>query len=241
MVFFIKNNIFNLMNNDIIIFHHSYLVNNWLDILSEQLEILKESELYKNSKHLHFCCFSELEQNIFDFIKIIKEFDSDNKCTIIIQPYNDNERLTLTYMQTICKNLSDEKVLYFHTKGVTSHLRYGENGDKNIRSWRKIMEYYLIENWRNCHLLVDDHDVVGVFYGSWYLTTGQVVNYFSGNFWWSKVSHINKTPDMKGRDSWLGCESLITSIPHIWFNFRFAPPNLSMYDIYFDPDEYRSN
>lgn len=229
------------MKKDIIIFHHSYLVNNWLEIITEQLDLLKKSNLYENAEQIHFCCFSEIKENIIQFIKIIQEFDSDKKSTIIIQPYNDNEKLTLTYMQTICKSLSNEKVLYFHTKGVTSYLRYGEFGNKNIKSWRNIMEYYLIENWIKCYKLLSDHDVVGAFYGNWHQLTGQIINYYSGNFWWSTVSHINKTPNMRERDNWLGCESLITSIPHIWYNFKVAPPNSSMYEIYFDPNEYRLN
>lgn len=226
------------MNKDIIIFHHSYLVNNWLEIITEQLDLLKKSNLYENAEQIHFCCYSEIKENIIQFFSLIKEFDDQKKCTIVIEPYNDNERLTLTYMQSFCKNSSEKKVLYFHTKGVTSYLNYGEENFKNIRSWRKIMEYYVIENWQKCAELTINHDVIGIFYGKNYVHNG-LLPFFSGNFWWSKVSHINKTPDMRDRDNWLGCESLITSIPHIWYNFRSPEPNKDMYSQYFDPSAYR--
>lgn len=228
------------MEVGIIIFHHSYLINNWKEIIIEQLSILKSSELYDNSEQIHFCCYSEIKENIIEFFDLINDFDTLKKCTIVIEPYNDNERLTLLYMQSLCKNMEEKYVLYFHTKGVTSSFRYGESGEKNIKSWRNIMEYYLIERWKICIEKIENHDVVSLFYGDWHHSvTGEIMNYFSGNFWWSKVTHINRTPDMRQRDNWLGCETLITSIPHIWFNFKFIPPNLSMYDIYFDPIEYR--
>jgi hypothetical protein len=228
------------MDNNIIIFHHSYLVNNWKEIVVEQLELLKISELYENSEQLHFCCYSEINENIVEFFNLIREFDSKNKCTIVIEPYNDSEKLTLIYIQSFCKNSPEKNVLYFHTKGVTSYIRYGENCVKNILSWRKAMEYFLIENWRKCIPLLNNNDVVGVFYGNWeHNITKEIKQYFSGNFWWSKVSHINNTPDMRTRDNWLDCETLITSIPHVWYNFYSAQHGISLYDQYFDPDTYR--
>ena len=230
------------MDKNILIFHHSYLVNNWSEIIDDQLQLLKKSELYQHAEQIHFCCYSEINENIIDFLNIVKEFDTDNKCTVVIEPYNDSEKLTLLYVQSICKNSTEKNVLYFHTKGVTSYLRYGEECIKNIYSWRKAMEYFLLEKWKECTPLLNIHDVVSVFYGNWeHNITKDVRQYFSGNFWWSKVSHINKTPDMRNRDNWLDCESLITSIPHVWFCFYFAKNGISMYDQYFDPNEYRTD
>lgn len=226
------------MEKDIIIFHHSYLVNNWEDILLDQLNLLKKTELYNNAEQIYFGCYSDSIDNICEFYKTINEFDEEKKCNIIIHPKNENEKSTLIYMQSVCKNLSEKKVLYFHLKGVTSMNKNNENISKNINSWRKVMEYYVIENWKKCYELLDTNDVVGSLYGV-HQIIGGFMNYYSGNFWWSNAAHINKTPDMRFRDSWLECESLITSIPHKWFNFKNPPPNIDLYNYYFDPNEYR--
>ena len=235
---FLFNLYFYFMSQNIVIFHHSYLANNWKEILLDQLDLLKSTELYQNAESIHFGCFSDSIDNINDFCKIINQFDELRICNIIIHPKNESEKSTLIYMQNICKNLSEKKVLYFHLKGVTSTIRYGENLAKNIYSWRKLMEFYILENWRICVKLLDENDTVGSLYGNHAIVGGSMI-FYSGNFWWSKVSHINKTPDMRDRDTWLGCESLITSIPHKWFNFYIPPSNIDIYHYYFDPVQYR--
>jgi hypothetical protein len=226
------------MEKDIIIFHHSYLANNWKEILLDQLNLLKETELYQNTEEIHFGCFSDIFENIVEFCKIINEFDNEKISRIIIHPNNECEKSTLIHMQNVCKNLDQKKILYFHLKGVTSSVRYGESSVKNIYSWRKLMEFYVIENWRRCTELLNNNDTVGSLYGT-HQIIGGTMNYYSGNFWWSNSEHINKTPSMKFRDSWLGCESLITSIPHKWFNFKNTPPHIDLYNYYFHPNEYR--
>jgi hypothetical protein len=48
------------------------------------------------------------------------------------------------------------KALYFHTKGVSDAL------DARKQKWRRYMAHYVIDGWRECVGLLDEHDVVGV-------------------------------------------------------------------------------
>jgi hypothetical protein len=44
------------------------------------------------------------------------------------------------------------------------------------------MEYFLIDNWKDCVKKLDEYDTVGV---------NNVNNWWWGNFWWSNSKHIN--------------------------------------------------
>ena len=82
--------------------------------------------------------------------------------------------------------------MYMHTKGL-SHF-YGSVKKytmyiTNVNTWRKFMEYVCIDQWRECVKDLADNDAVGMNLFK------QPFVHYSGNFWWSKGSHIVKLPD----------------------------------------------
>jgi hypothetical protein len=86
---------------------------------------------------------------------------------------------TLELMKKICLE-DDCKVCYVHTRGVT-HPTCPCAVDH-----RHYMSYFNLERWETCVEKLDVHDAVGVDYSDW------PFRHFSGNFWWSKSSWINK-------------------------------------------------
>lgn len=227
---------------EILVFCHNFIAHNWFPIVSEQLELLHKSELYQNTSKIYYCYYAEEETEAFKFFSLVKKFDKDNKITIVNHSINDCERQTLWFMQEICRNYSDAYLLYYHTKGVSTKARNEDVVQKNVESWRKIMEYFNIEKWENnIEKLQESIDVCGIFYG-WWTSASYSGEYFAGNFWWTKSSYFNRLPSMKDRDNRMGCETLVTSIPHVWHNFyQHNIPCSSLYDVYYDPSNYRDN
>jgi hypothetical protein len=87
---------------------------------------------------------------------------------------------TLNLIRDVCKN-NDVNVCYYHLRGVTSPL-----DNLCVVDQRHYMTYFNIEKYKDCiSILNSGADVVGVDYSTW------PTFHFSGNFWWSKSSHIN--------------------------------------------------
>jgi hypothetical protein len=225
-------------NKKILVFSHNYIDHNWFGIVSEQLELLIKSELYSEATNIFYCCYANNEFDFYKFYNLVRKYDQQQKINIINHALNDQEKQTLIFMQQVCKNYPDAHLLYYHTKGVTTKYRNNDVQERNVTSWRKMMEYFNIENWRKCiEKLNDGNDVCGVLYGYW-ISSHHQGNYYAGNFWWTNSGYFNKLPDMEHRDNRMGCESLITSIPHRWHSF-YSSSEISLYEKYFDPEEYR--
>jgi hypothetical protein len=101
-----------------------------------------------------------------------------------------------------CKE-EDFNVLYLHTKGVT------KPGYQQIIDWTNLLSYFNINKWQDRLKDLEDNDCSGVnFFGNpddinhhpstW--GYGKAPLHYSGNFWWSKSSHIKNLPNMS---NWL--------------------------------------
>jgi hypothetical protein len=116
-----------------------------------------------------------------------------------------NADKTLTENVMMCKIWNDShdidaKVLYLHSKGITSvdnHLARG-NVDvfKNYYYWRQFLNWGVIENWKQCVNDLDVYDTVGVNYFN------EPSRHYSGNFWWANMSYIRSLPDPSTLEWW---------------------------------------
>lgn len=99
---------------------------------------------------------------------------------------------TLSCIYEDCK-VSNNDVWYVHTKGTSNcRLDVPLRIQRNIRSWRGVMCHQVIGRHQFCKdLLNKGVDATGAFYQ-------KGVNCFSGNFWWSKASHIRTLKEPKG-------------------------------------------
>ena len=244
-------------DNPIYVFSHNYLINNWSEILTQQLNKIDISGLYKNATKLFLFAFGDDEQwNLFQ--NLVKLYDKDGK--IEIKRHDDNfyEYHTLQHMWNFCQENEESYISYFHLKGVWSrhNIQTGDNDEldrtKAIKSpealleWKNCLEYFNIERWyNNVDKLKEGYDVVGALY-----------NYnpdcplFTGNFWWANSSYIKKLeyPQFIKENEphhvnlWvrIKCEKWINSIKNNFYNF-YNPRDLDLYHVIIKPDEYRDD
>jgi hypothetical protein len=105
---------------------------------------------------------------------------------------------TLDLLQSESQTMPpDTPVLYMHTKGVS------RNSSVTVQDWTDMMLYFDVERWRDRLEELREHDCTGVNFGgsredyekdpsTWGYTSSPVC--YSGNFWWSKASHLARLP-----------------------------------------------
>jgi beta-1,4-mannosyl-glycoprotein beta-1,4-N-acetylglucosaminyltransferase len=104
--------------------------------------------------------------------------------------YSNNTKLfeypSLNKIKKLAAQESNSYILYLHTKGITQSGQYLNN----VNDWINMMLYFLVEKHEECiHQLNEGYDTVGCNY---HLSRQQYPEHYSGNFWWSKSSYINK-------------------------------------------------
>ena len=57
-----------------------------------------------------------------------------------------------------------------------------------VNAWRKYMEYFNLERWRDCVEVLTEHETCGVELQS-------EDSHYSGNFWWATSEYIRRLPD----------------------------------------------
>lgn len=159
----------------------------WIKMYNEQINALKESDLY------HACDFIQLGINGNDPV----ENFSDKIKVAYNNPSDKGESGTLKLIKDFClkEENQDYKILYFHQKGITRIEGTEDVGrrDKDpVHAWRLYMEYFNIHRWMDCVEALSEYDCCGVDYQE--DTFLGKFPHFSGNFWWGNASYI-KTLD----------------------------------------------
>lgn len=153
-------------------------------IIEEQIDLFLKTDLINNAEFFFYCNYNESNYN---WLKSCLA-DYHNCHFINVHAKSDDyEFPTLIGLQKNCHQDQEEfAVLYIHLKGVT-HVNNRYN--KPTEDWRHFMQYFNVENWRQCVAkLEDDHDTVGVnFYKC-------PLPHYSGNFWWARSSYIRTLP-----------------------------------------------
>lgn len=173
--------------------------------------------------YINIAVFGSVNQVLFNLINRIKQsglYDSCNKIFLVFNgPSNlisfeitgdkffkieANENIlkcefpTLDLIWNHCSKEDDLNILYLHTKGVT------KPGFQNVEDWTNYLSYFNINKWQDRIKDLEMYDCTGVnFMGSandifehpstW--GYGKAPLHYSGNFWWSKSSHIKKLPN----------------------------------------------
>lgn len=162
----------------IYIYFHVCCINNWKEIFSRLLFKIKNSGLYNVVKEIKCVVLGDDEG-----------FINDPKINIIFRSLNINlfEKKIINLLYDDCVNSNEEfKVLYIHTKGVRhfNNPKY----EKNVYDWTEYMSYFNIYNFNLCLNELNNSDSVGVNLQA----SNDCPLHYSGNFWWSKASHISK-------------------------------------------------
>jgi len=152
-----------------VIFLHVATIGSYQEILMEFFESFEKYNIYDNI------------DNIFINIAGNGEIVIPNKKEIVIQKtrskLTDFEFSTLNILRNYCfKN--DVNVLYMHTKGASTPYNIC------INEWRQYMLFFNIKEHLEIIQQLNYYDACGVDF------VDDPVKHFSGNFWWSKSSHI---------------------------------------------------
>lgn len=220
------------MEKPIIIYYHVYMVNNWFDIVKDQIDYLKQSNLFSKAKIRVGLSYPEIECE--DQKKLASDFFNqyENVEILFLKLNGCAESETLIYL----KNYSDETkedahILYIHTKGVTQFQTVKETP---VTKWRKIMEYFLIEYWENCiKKLNEGYDCCGINYQQHTGTIKNVIRstkIFNGNFFWTKPEYVKKLDkDILFEHRYSAENWLLSQDDHKAFSFFDIPPNVNLY------------
>ena len=152
-------------------------------------EQLKRLELHSltNQCAVNVCVVGSAAEDIAGHINR-KDYISIRK---VVTEDDGWELHTIKVLQEDCKKNDDLNVMYMHTKGLSHYYNVDKNPvfSENVNTWRHFMEMVCIDRWRECLTTLRDFDAVGMNLMS------KPFTHFSGNFWWSKASHIVKLRD----------------------------------------------
>lgn len=175
------------------VFYHLGAMNSaWDKIVTEQLSLVKSSGL-ADAATVNMCfaapdfAINEIKIYIkqkFPFVNLLSSRVMSGKG----EQENLFEGQTLKEIQTYSKT-NDGYVLYIHSKGM---LQYGS---PPVNDWRAYMDYWMIEQWKDCIQKIEDDqvDAVGT---NW---TYEFYPHFSGNFWWATTDYIKTLPNVLDR------------------------------------------
>lgn len=215
----------------IIVVYHCYLINNWQEVVTQQLARLKNSGLYDVADSIYVTINAEKKEQE-KFVTLTKKY---KKLQIEFFESNNYEHPGISKVKEL--GLSKEcKIFYFHTKGVSNTYKKYENRAseiceekiENIIHWKECLEYFLIDKWKESVEKLETFDNVGVTC---------VNGWFCGNFWWSQSNHIKKTTNVTYGSRW-DYEAWLNRDIHDAKNFEWYPFSFDPYTTKIDPVWY---
>lgn len=184
-------------------FWHIYMVNNFVQVIEEQLNMMKDSGLYDAAEQIMIGLVGDKSQ--VDHVKnVIQKY---HKLKIVTHKTNANEYEfpTLRIVKDKSRQKEDYHCFYIHTKGVSY------NNHPGGKHWRDYMNYFTLTRWRrNIEKLSQGFDTSGV---KWIPSSDEFMRHYSGNFWWATSEYIASLPEintlnLKDRfmaEMWIGC------------------------------------
>lgn len=164
---------------------HVYAVNNWMKVVSEQIQIMLRNGLYDSCKSISVG-FIGSPGDLSRFLKLISNYDYMNIVNVLFSSDVKDafEYPTLEMLKSDSDAAEDEFYgFYIHTKGVTKL-------DDNCKNWRDHMNHYVLNMWRvSVAALHIGKEVTGC---NWLPARHNWRDHFSGNFFWFR-SNYTKT------------------------------------------------
>jgi hypothetical protein len=159
------------------IFYHIATLSNWRqshDIIQQHLN---NSGILDKCKQIYYCVNGDIDE-VLSYLTV-----TDHQVNTVLHLENTYTKFEFPTINTLHHHLmnNDSKALYIHTKGASQTHDPGF-----IKYWLDTMAYHNICRFTECLELLNSYDVVGTGY------TTHPWPHFSGNFWWTHTSHINK-------------------------------------------------
>ena len=171
-----------LPTTPIYVYFHICCINNWEEIVSRLMFKLKNSGLYHIVREIK-CIVLGNYTNC--------SFFEDPKVHIVYHSLDLSlhEKQTINILYNDCIDATEEfHVLYLHSKGV-KHFNNLKT-EKNVSDWTDYLAYFNIYQYNLCLRMLSNCDAVGVNLQQ--SVDEYIPLHYSGNFWWSKSSHICK-------------------------------------------------
>ena len=206
----------------------------WRLMVDEQLRRIEASGLPWHADV--FCCISgPMHDEISEFVAAYSWL----KVLSGAPDGAEYEGLTLAQLHEFClKAPGLRAVAYLHTKGIRHLGTAPPTMFKAVNGWRHMLEWAVIDCWRDSILQLGQADVSGVNYR---LTPWP---HFSGNFWWARPAYVRSlsrptssvlgsadeidadqaTRDRVSFERWIGSNDPAV---HTRFGFPFQIPGLS--------------
>lgn len=169
------------------IFIHVCAISNYRSVFMKLLDIIKSSNLYSSIDKIYIAVlgtFSEAD-DLYRDEKIQVVYTNENTALY--------ERPVLNYMREhALSHGEDHEYLYLHTKG----LKF-DGGNEAVNDWIDLMLYFLVTEHDTCLHLLETYDACGVNFQY------EPLPHFSGNFWWTKSSHVKKLSPLQNYDLYL--------------------------------------
>lgn len=198
-------------------YYHVYLTDEpaiWTSIMLEQLLCLQTSGLAEKIDELCITFVTAEDIRVILALELMETFPIKTNIGYTVNKFRNDYQMIYDFkgdvpdLNTECATLhrmhydaqtlpDDTKMLYFHTKGVTSYLvNLSKDGIKKHRHahyWRNLLNWSVMTNWKICHDALDTYDTAGVDY-----STTKNFNFYTGNTWWTKASHLKRLDDPAG-------------------------------------------
>lgn len=211
----------------LVAFWHVVTINNWHDILCEQLGKLVATGLYASLDVCHTYVNGDLAAvpSLPAKFRVVHNGDD-------VRQWEIPTMIALDRMVRGGHVPPGAAVLYFHLKGAG---RADPPSQHNVSYWRRYMEYFCIERWRDCVGALAGCDACGcdINYNPW--------PHFAGNFWWANASHLLrlysaealKTSDPVGAELHIGHAPGPIRLHQLWQS------GLNLYQTNYLPSNYR--
>lgn len=218
----------NASNDPVAVVHYVYMANCWQEVAAEQFARLKASGLYDAAAEYPVeACGPDAE-----VAKLHGMLESYPKAKLTHHKDNRFEYPGIARVKAV-GDAAERCILYFHTKGTGNIYRdfsTKEVSPRKLRGqqdWRRRMEYFLVDRWRESVALLDGNDVVGA----------GVNSPANGNFWWTTSRFVRtRQPVHSGWDrwryeNWLPGMGERPPVQHSWYKKHciLAPGALSEY------------
>jgi len=201
-----------------VVVYHIFCVGDYLDVVNKQVTRIKESGLYEWVDSIYVSC---VDIN-GEYLGIDELFEGMDKVNLFKTTQNHYEWWGISKVWELSQH-NEGKVLYLHTKGVSNKyvkIGHDEISDlkvKGISWWKEMLEYFVIDNWRQCVDALDNVDNCGAtcINGWWW-----------GNFWWANLSWTKNNQQPVQADRWYF---------EAWVNFARTPKIKEFYHFTFNP------
>ena len=183
------------------IVYHSYCINDFSSTLMRKIKKLRVSGLFDACENFYIVT-SKAQDRHMDFFEDVKSSSNKIKIIHLEDTPIGNECDTFNWMRRNFEEIEDRAIFYSHSKGVS----YTDPNTRNkIENWVRYLDLYNIKHWQTHVRNLNSYDTSGCF-------MIQDPPHYSGNFWWTKSSHLrklplldnNNTPYLNRGEFWLG-------------------------------------